>query len=170
MRTIATGILQKEYTLVSEHTVAAVWFNNHNKHHSLHAMQHFEPGEKITAFSAAAVLCNPTYLTIQVGLNRHITLFPGYLQYTNHSCDPNVFFDTTAMQLTCLQLIEPGDEMRFFYPGTEWEMSQPFVCNCGSNHCLQLINGASGLSAETLARYKLTDFIRHQLRTLQSKG
>lgn len=170
MRTTASGILHQEYTLVSEHTVAAVWFNINNKHHSLHAMRHFAPGERITAFSAAAVLSNPTYLTIQVGLNRHITLLPEYLQYTNHSCDPNVFFDTTAMQLTCLQPIQPGDEMRFFYPGTEWEMAQPFVCNCGSDHCLQLINGASGLSADTLAAYRLTDFICQQLRTRQNKG
>ncbi|MBL0358703.1 MAG: SET domain-containing protein-lysine N-methyltransferase [Chitinophagaceae bacterium] len=160
----ATGVINQEYTIVSEHTVAAVWLNNNNHHHSLHAMQRFAPGDTIATFKAASIFSNPTYLTIQTGLNRHITLSPAYLQYTNHSCDPNVFFDTTAMQLICLQPIKPGDEMRFFYPSTEWEMSQPFICNCGSANCLQLINGAAGLSDATLSKYRLTDFIIQQLQ------
>jgi hypothetical protein len=60
--------------------------------------------------------------------------------------------------------LEPGDEFTFFYPSTEWEMAQPFICNCGSEACLQLINGASHLSVETLSKYKLTDFIRQQVK------
>jgi hypothetical protein len=164
MRTTTTAVINQEYSIITEHTVAAVWFNNNNKHHSLHAMQEFNPGDMITAFSAGQILAAPTYLTIQTGLNRHITLVPSYLQFTNHACDPNVFFDTTSMQLVCLQPIKPGDEMRFFYPSTEWDMAQPFICNCGSNHCLQLINGAAGLSDATLSNYRLTDFIIEQLK------
>jgi hypothetical protein len=68
------------------------------------------------------------------------------------------------MELVCLQPLQPGDELTFFYPSTEWEMAQPFVCNCGTAACIQLINGASHLSVETLSKYKLTDFIRQQVR------
>lgn len=161
---VATNVINHEFTVVSEHAVAAVWFNNNNHHHSLHALRAFEPGDIITAFSAGETLQTPNYLTIQTGINRHITLVPAYLQYTNHSCDPNVFFDTASMQLICLQPLRPGDEMRFFYPSTEWDMAQPFVCNCGSSNCLQLINGAAGLSDATLSNYRLTDFIIEQLK------
>ncbi len=73
-----------------------------------------------------------TYLTVQTGTDRHITLIPDFLQYINHSCSPNIFFNTTTMELVCLQPIQPGDEFTFFYPSTEWEMAQPFVCNCGT--------------------------------------
>ena len=87
----------------------------------------------------------------------------GIARLANHSCDPNVFFDTTKMEVVCMKQIQPGEELRFFYPSTEWEMDQPFVCNCGSSNCLQLINGAAHLSDETLAQYRLSDFIKRQV-------
>ncbi len=164
MRTSAPGVINQEYSVISHHTIGSVWFNHNTNEHSFHSLQHFNPGDKIADFNAGSVSDTPTYLTVQTGLHRHITLSPTHLQYINHSCSPNVFFDTTSMELVCLQPIRPGDEMRFFYPSTEWQMAQPFVCNCGSEHCLQLINGASGLSDETLLRYRLTDFIRQQVK------
>jgi SET domain len=84
------------------------------------------------------------------------------LQYINHSCEPTVFFDTASLELICLKPLQPGDELTFFYPSTEWDMSQPFVCNCQSPGCLQLINGASHLDRSTLNQYRLTDFIKQQ--------
>jgi len=60
--------------------------------------------------------------------------------------------------------LEPGDEFTFFYPSTEWEMAQPFICNCGSKDCLQLVKGAAHLAVETLSKYKLTEFIRQQVK------
>lgn len=154
---------KEDYTVVSQHTVAEVRLNNNTQQHSLHAVIHLNAGDKIADFSAGELLASPTYLTVQTGLNRHITLMPGFLQYINHSCDPNVFFDTTGMAVVCLKEIQPGEELRFFYPSTEWEMSQPFVCNCGTSTCLQLINGASHLSDETLSQYRLSDFIKKQV-------
>jgi hypothetical protein len=67
------------------------------------------------------------------------------------------------MELICLTDLEVGDELTFFYPSTEWNMSQTFICNCKSNNCLGLINGASHLDKTTLAKYCLTDFIKQQL-------
>jgi hypothetical protein len=71
------------------------------------------------------------------------------------------------MELVCLRPLQPGDELTFFYPSTEWDMAQPFVCNCGNSTCLQLINGASHLSKDTLSRYTLTDFIIQQAKEKQ---
>jgi hypothetical protein len=96
-------------------------------------------------------------------VGKHITLQPEFLQYINHSCAPNVFFDTTAMQLVALKEIREGEEMTFFYPSTEWEMIQPFNCYCGSHNCLGQIQGAAFLPKNAWKQYRLTDFIQRQL-------
>ncbi|MGZ8540081.1 MAG: SET domain-containing protein-lysine N-methyltransferase [Chitinophagaceae bacterium] len=87
----------------------------------------------------------------------------------NHSCDPNVFFDTHAMQIVALKAIAEGDEMTFFYPSTEWDMAQPFTCLCGCNSCLGVIEGAAHIKPEILDRYKLTRFIQQQLHDRSNK-
>lgn len=131
---------------------------------SLHATAFFDQGEVICEFGAAEIVDTPSYKTLQVGLKKHILLSPDCLQYTNHSCDPNVFFDTDNMQLIALKSVQPGDEMVFFYPSTEWKMSSEFDCTCGSPKCLGRIKGASALSEEILQVYRLTSFIHLQLK------
>ena len=150
--------------VISRHNFAEVLQDSITRQRSLHAAVSIAAGELICTFSAGVVQTYPTYLTIQTGLNNHITLQPEFLQYINHSCAPSVFFDTDTMQLLSLKALEPGGEFTFFYPSTEWDMAQPFVCNCGHSSCLQLINGASQLSAETLQQYKLTGFISQQVK------
>lgn len=154
-------------TVVSRHPFADVLLSEATHQKSLHATVSIRPGDVICNFKAGITQSYATYLTVQTGVDKHITLMPEFLQYINHSCEPNVFFDTTTMQLICLQALEPGDELTFFYPSTEWEMSQPFVCNCGHAACLQLINGASHLSPDTLRKYRLTDFITSQVKQKQ---
>ncbi|HMO62353.1 MAG TPA: SET domain-containing protein-lysine N-methyltransferase [Ferruginibacter sp.] len=154
----------QEFRVISRHTFLEVRLNISTNQQSLHSLAVFNPGDVIMPFSAGSTHSIPTYLTVQTGINKHITLSPEYLQYINHSCSPNVFFDTHHMQLICLQQLQPEDELRFFYPSTEWDMAQPFVCNCGSSECLQLINGAAHLSTETLSKYRLSHFITTTLK------
>jgi len=161
---ITTSITTPTSEVISNHIFANVLLNNSSSQKSLHAAVSFSPGDVICNFDAGITQSYATYLTVQTSTDSHITLVPEFLQYINHSCAPNVFFNTTSMELVCLQPLQPGDEFTFFYPSTEWEMSQPFVCNCGNAECLQLINGASHLSVETLSKYKLTDFIRQQVK------
>ena len=161
---ITTSITTPSAEVISKHIFANVLLNNSSSQKSLHAAVSFAPGDVICSFSAGITQSYATYLTVQTATDRHITLLPEFLQYINHSCVPNVFFNTATMELICLQPLQPGDEFTFFYPSTEWEMAQPFVCNCGNAACIQLINGASHLSVETLSKYKLTDFIRQQVR------
>ena len=149
--------------VISHHQFADVWLDTSNQK-SLHATKAIKAGEVIRPFSAGSVQQHPTYLTVQTGVNRHITLQPEFLQYINHSCEPNVFFDTTSMELICIKSIEVGEELLFFYPSTEWNMTQSFVCNCANANCQQLINGASHLSLETLNTYRLTDFIQRLVK------
>ena len=161
---IKTSVTNPFFEVISKHGFATVVLNKETNQRSLLANKHFTAGDLLCSFSAASIQEFATYLTIQTAANRHITLQPEFLQYTNHSCEPNIFFNTTSMEVICLRDIQAGDELSFFYPSTEWEMAQPFVCNCGSEGCLQLINGASNLSVQTLSKYKLTDFIRQQVK------
>jgi len=151
------------YKMISKHGFADIMQNSSTGEKSLHATSFFDVGDKIHDFTAEKVLEVPTYLTVQTGENKHIILSPEFLQYINHSCDPNVFFDTTRMQVIALKEIQPGDELMFFYPSSEWNMTQPFDCFCGTAKCLHRIKGAAHLTEEEAVRYKLTDFIQQQL-------
>ncbi len=150
------------FEVVSRHSFGDVLLNTSTNQKSLHATMAIKPGDVISKFHAGITQSFATYLTVQTGVDTHITLQPEFLQYINHSCNPNVFFNTSTMELVCLKPLEPGDELTFFYPSTEWDMSQPFVCNCKDANCLQLINGASHLDKSTLLKYHLTDFIKKQ--------
>lgn len=150
--------------VISQHVFAEVLQDRSNGQKALHASVSIPENSVICTFEADQVQNSATYLTVQTGPCKHITLKPDFLQYINHSCDPTVFFDTAALQLISLRPLHAGDEFTFFYPSTEWEMAQPFVCNCGSKDCLQLINGAAHLSVESLDKYTLTDFIKDQVK------
>ena len=152
------------YQMISKHGFADIMQNMVNGEKSLHANAFFDLGDILAEFTPEYILDSPTYLTVQTGIDKHITLEPSFLQYINHSCDPNVFFDTTNMQLLALKEIQPGDELVFFYPSSEWEMTQSFDCFCGTKQCLHKIQGAAYLSEEEIKRYKLTDFIQFQLQ------
>ena len=148
------------FILISSHEHCEVRQNKENNQHGLFANASFKAGDTIVAFDASKIVDTPNYLTVQVSEHKHIYLFPEYLQYVNHCCEPNVLFNTTTMQLECISDIETGEELRFFYPATEWKIAQQFVCNCGKASCVGLIQGAADTPTEVLNKYKLTDFIK----------
>jgi hypothetical protein len=152
-----------DYRLISNHEFAEVRQKRSNDQNALFVVRPFKAGELISDFSAGTISTEPTYLTVQVGRERHITLVPEFLQYINHSCEPNVFFDTTSLQLVALRDIADGEELTFFYPSTEWEMTQSFQCYCGHDNCLGEIRGAAFLSKRAQEKYRFTDFIQQQL-------
>ncbi|MGB3006760.1 MAG: SET domain-containing protein-lysine N-methyltransferase [Chitinophagaceae bacterium] len=151
------------YRIISNHEIAEVRQKISNGQNALFALRSYQPGEVIADFSAGTISSEPTYLTVQVDIEKHITLTPEFLQYINHSCDPNVFFNTTTMQLVALREVSIEEEMSFFYPSTEWEMTQSFNCYCGSPACIGEIKGAAFLSNEIALQYRFTDFIQLQL-------
>ena len=159
----------QQYRFISDHVFAVVWQNLVNNQKASFAQQAYMPGDIITPFSGSEVLSKPTFLTLQVDVDKHIMMQPEHLQYINHSCDPNVFFDTYTMQVIALRRIEQSDELTFFYPSTEWDMAQPFKCFCGSNRCLGEIKGAAHISPDVLSKYRLTRFIQQQLHDRSNK-
>lgn len=144
---------------VSIHGFAEVMMSIDTNQHSLHSIQKFKKGEVLCSFSANKIYSEANCLTIQTGVDTHISLLPEFLRYTNHSCNPNIFFDTSKMEILALQDIDINDEFCFFYPSTEWKMAQPFLCFCGSKSCLQNISGAAALPMGILKNFRLTDFI-----------
>jgi SET domain len=161
---ITAAITNPSIEIISQHVFAEIIQNTVTNQKSLHALVAFKKGAIISKFSAGAVYSEPNYLTVQRGIDEHITLMPQFLQYINHSCSPNVFFDTTTMCVIALKDIEPNEEFSFFYPSTELDMAQPFICYCGSKCCLQNIRGAKYIPGKILKKYRLTDFIQQQLQ------
>jgi hypothetical protein len=130
---------------------------------SLFAKRVFQENEVITPFYWTKVYDTPNYLTIQIAERQHVELLPAWLECTNHSCDPNAFFDTTKKQLVCIKPIANGEEITFFYPSSEWDIDRAFECGCNSSHCLGHIAGAKHLAKEEKAHYRFTDFIKQKM-------
>jgi len=145
--------------VISHHQFAEVRINSVTKQKSLYATRAFNKGDIISSFNAGQIFNEPNYLTVQTDVEKHITLQPEFLQYINHSCAPNAFFNTTTMQLICIENVSIEEEFSFFYPSTEWHMAQSFFCYCGASNCLQNIRGAKFLTPEQLKKYDFTDFI-----------
>jgi hypothetical protein len=102
----------------------------------------------------------PTVSSLQIGVGEHLD--DRTVWYLNHSCEPNVFVDTTEFTVVAIRDIQPGEDLQYFYPATEWDLAVPFACACGSQNCLGLIAGARDLDPAVLNRYRLNDHI-HQL-------
>jgi hypothetical protein len=133
-------------------------------HRALFAKTSFQAGEAIRPFGSSQTMMQPDRYTVQTAAaDKHIILDPEFLLYINHNCRPNVFFDLRTMQLRAVAPIRKGDELTFFYPSTEWSMSEAFECHCGSAHCLGRIQGAAHLDDETLRPYDLSDHIKDML-------
>ena len=133
---------------------------------SLFALQDLDANTVISTFSHKEKLLKADRYSIQLNETEHITLLPNYLQYINHSCHPNVFFDTTTMEMKTLEFIKKGEELSFFYPSTEWKMTEVFNCNCGNSECLGEIQGAAYLTYDNLVKYRLSKYILDKYRNL----
>lgn len=152
---------------ISQHNFAVTCFNTDTRQHMLLSAIAFQKDAVIISFSAAEIRRQPSRYTIQVNNNEHIVLQPAFLQYINHSCSPNVFFDTTNMHLICIKDILPGDEITFFYPSTEWNMEEPFNCHCGHKGCIGIVRGAAFLSPSGISNYRYAHHIQHKLQEIK---
>ena len=123
-----------------------------------------EPGERLCAIEGAVLVNERAYTSVQVS-EEHDMELKSDLVYCNHSCDPSVIFDTSKLEVRVAsdRPLRRSQDVTFFYPSTEWSMTQPFQCNCGSERCLGMIKGAEDLDAGVLGQYWLTPHIRRLL-------
>ena len=149
--------------IVSHHDFCDVRKNTGTGQHGIFASCPFTITDILINFGSSKIITTPDCFTLQISEDQHIYLNPDFLQYTNHSCTPNVLFNTATMELECIQNIKIGDELCFFYPATEWSMSSPFICNCGSAVCIGQVQGAINTPLDILKKYKLTSFVQSKL-------
>ena len=123
-----------------------------------------KPGALLTKIEGSVSTSKRAYSSVQVSEEKDIELNSDLL-YTNHSCDPSVVFDMKRMEVRVMETrpLKNGDDLTFFYPSTEWEMQQPFDCDCGSGSCLRTVKGARFVDESVLSRYWLNDHIARLL-------
>ena len=140
------------------HHGANLAIRSQNKFRSLTTRRAYKQGEVISVIPAESVQSKPTMYTVQVARDRHVEVKE--LSSMNHSCDPNVILDTNRMIAFAAKDLGVGDELTFFYPSTEWEMSSPFICLCGAPNCIHVVAGARFLPLSTLEQHYLNRHIR----------
>ncbi|KAI9896429.1 hypothetical protein N3K66_008601 [Trichothecium roseum] len=115
------------------------------------------------SFPPCTVVPEATYATVQMAKDQHLMLNSDLL-YINHSCEPSLIFDMDSLNvLAGPKGLQPGDELTFFYPSTEWSMAQPFACLCGTPSCKRTIAGAGQMSPTQLEGNWLSGHIRRLL-------
>ncbi len=113
-------------TCISQHGFAALFENNDTGEKSLHSTTAYNAGDVLATFAALEIFSVPNKYTVQTGDNTHIIMTPEVFKFINHSCNPNIFLDTSLFQIKALKYIAEGDELQFFYPSTEWMMQVSF--------------------------------------------
>jgi hypothetical protein len=102
------------------------------------------------------------YSSVQISRDEHIELNSDLI-YCNHSCAPSLEFDMQKFEIRVARDkdIKVGDALTFFYPSTEFDMAQPFQCECsaGEGNCKGWIAGAGQMAREALEGYWLNEHI-----------
>ena len=114
----------------------------------MRALRSFAPGEVVFPLQGRPVT-HPTRFTIQVGAEAHLDPVSDLVSpwgSLNHGCDPNVAIDVPRRAIVARREIDTGDELRFDYNTTEWELAESFTCDCGAPWCVGVVRGFSHLS------------------------
>lgn len=105
----------------------------------LKARTHFDSRIRIARISGWAVSeRRPQSVQLSSRIHLYDCWFCGLLQ---HSCNPNVFVDTTYLELWTLRTISPGDVLTVDYAATEDILSRQFACECHELCCRHWITG-----------------------------
>jgi hypothetical protein len=82
----------------------------------------------------------PRTLQLSARIHLYDSWFCGLLR---HSCNPNVFFDTTYLELWTVQAIAAGTPLTLDYASTEDTLFRQFACQCGELNCRGWITGST---------------------------
>ncbi len=130
----------------------------------------YEQGDLIVTLDGVVTVA-PGRHSLQVGAGRHLDappdapLEPGADRFvwraTNHSCRPNA--RVTGHSIVSWQPVAANEEVTIHYEATEWELTSPFRCTCGSCDGRE-IRGFRYLSP--LQRSELRELVAEHLRPL----
>jgi D-alanine-D-alanine ligase-like ATP-grasp enzyme len=101
--------------------------------------------------------------TIQIAVDQHAEMEPGFLRLCSHCCRPNAICDVDNRRVQAISDVRPGDVLTIFYPSTEWDMAEPFECRCGAPECLGRVAGAKHLPGDLLREYWFARHIREAI-------
>ncbi|MEV5715004.1 SET domain-containing protein-lysine N-methyltransferase [Amycolatopsis mediterranei] len=97
----------------------------------------------------------PTRYTVQLDERRHVDLPAGcpleevldryYWRFMNHACEPAAAI--RGRSVVSLRAIPAWSEITFHYASTEYDMAEPFPCECGGRRCDGVIQGFRYLTA-----------------------
>lgn len=104
----------------------------------------------------------PNRYTVQIGHDVHVDVpaefgFEAILdqffwRFMNHSCEPTVFIRDRSV--IALKPVVFGQDITFNYNTTEFDMAEPFACQCGSERCIGRVQGYRHLSDEDRQRLR----------------
>lgn len=113
-------------------------------HLGLRTVEAILPGQIILE-AQHPVQISPTRTSIQVAHDAHMDSY--IIGWVNHSCAPNTSVEIASrgglyrVRLRALQPLCPGDEITFNYLTTEYDLHEPFVCQCQDVGCYGAIRG-----------------------------
>jgi hypothetical protein len=112
----------------------------------------------------------PTRYSVQIGPSLHVdqtdvhdaneSVRRFYFRFMDHACDPATLI--RGRNVVARRDIEAGEAVTFNYNTTEYDMAEPFRCNCQSALCVGLVRGARHLTPGQ--RALIEDWIADYLR------
>lgn len=157
---------QEEKELLAEVQDANERFSGHtqvkrknNNQWGVFTSRPFTKGSTVISSSLLAKPNNTTSCShsIQIGWEKHILMaLPA--RFLNHCCDPNVCVGRVANEggsydFVALCDIEAGEEVRFDYETTEYEIGAFSECHCGAVNCRGIIRGFRHNANVILTKY-----------------
>lgn len=127
-------------------------------------------GAHFATLEAATPCAQKSWTSVQCSLDGSNVEFNSDLVYLNHSCRPSLVIDMSKFEVRVVddRPLKEGDELSFSYNSTEWEMAEPFVCECSGKDgkgCGERVAGAKYASAESLKHIWLNLHIQDLLTT-----
>jgi len=118
--------------------------------------------------------------SIQVDDGTHIDVVPGMSEeerrvrypwrFINHSCAPNTVL--RGRWFVALKSIGVNESVTYDYNTTEFDLADPFECQCGESRCIGSISGFKHLSLDEQERLRpwLADHLRRVLAAVSRAG
>ena len=136
--------------------------------HRITAARAIRPAETLLTVGGVRMRIASRY-SVQIDDNVHLNPPAGaeYLgaddsyiwRYLNHSCRPNAYF--RGLDVIALRGIASGEDVTFDYDSTEYDMAEPFVCQCGEASCRKIVRGFRYL--DSTAREQLRPHLARHL-------
>lgn len=81
--------------------------------------------------------------------------------FTNHNCDPNLWYEDTYDLMVARRNISKGEELTYDYATVDSDEASNFKCNCGSPKCRHTVRGTDWKLPHLQELYGLNHFYPH---------